>query len=161
MLGRDVTEAASAAGHEVIALGRGDLDITDRDAAMAAIAAAAPTASSTARRSPTSTGPSSRRELAQAVNGVGAGHVAAAAAAADAWVLHVSTDYVFDGRKRTPYLESDPVDPESEYGRSKQAGEAAVAETAPAGHTIVRSSWLFGAHGPLVPGDDPAARRRA
>ncbi len=152
MLGRDVTEAASAAGHEVIALGRGELDITDRDVAMAAIAAAAPDCVINCAAFTDVDGAEQQGELARAVNGVGAGHVAAAAAAAGAWVLHVSTDYVFDGHKRTPYIESDPAAPASEYGRSKQAGEEAVAESAPGGHTIVRSSWLFGAHGRSFPG---------
>jgi dTDP-4-dehydrorhamnose reductase len=58
---------------------------------------------------------------------------------------------VFDGRKASPYLESDPVGPLSAYGRTKLAGERAVAEAAPERHTIVRSSWLFGAGGPCFP----------
>jgi dTDP-4-dehydrorhamnose reductase len=58
---------------------------------------------------------------------------------------------VFDGAKREPYLESDPAAPLSAYGRSKLAGERAVADSAPDRHTIVRSSWLFGAGGPCFP----------
>ena len=58
---------------------------------------------------------------------------------------------MFDGRKRGPYLESDPTGPLSAYGRSKLAGEHAVAAGAPETHTIVRSSWLFGAGGPCFP----------
>src|SRR6202020_1226593 len=82
------------------------------------------------------------------VNGAGAGHVARAAASVGAWTIHVSSDYVFDGSKGCPYLESDPTGPLSAYGRSKLAGELAVAANAPETHTIVRSSWLFGAGGP-------------
>jgi dTDP-4-dehydrorhamnose reductase len=83
---------------------------------------------------------------ASAVNGAGAGHLAQGAAAAGALVVHVSTDYVFDGARTSPYMESDPTQPLSAYGRSKLEGEHAVQE-ATAEHVIVRSSWLFGTGG--------------
>ena len=86
------------------------------------------------------------------------GNVARAAARAGAWVVHVSSDYVFDGAKRTPYVESDATGPASVYGASKLAGELAVADAAPGAHTIVRSSWLFGDGRAVLPGDDAAAR---
>jgi dTDP-4-dehydrorhamnose reductase len=85
------------------------------------------------------------------VNGAGAGNVARAASAYGAWTIHLSSDYVFDGTKRSPYVESDAVRPLSSYGRSKLAGECEVAAEAPEHHTIVRSSWLFGAGGPCFP----------
>jgi dTDP-4-dehydrorhamnose reductase len=88
---------------------------------------------------------------ALAINGEGAGNVARAAAAAGAWTVHISSDYVFDGTKHSPYVESDVVGPMSSYGRSKLAGEREVAVEAPGSHTIVRSSWLFGAFGPCFP----------
>ncbi len=62
-------------------------------------------------------------------------------------MIYVSTDYVFDGTKREPYLESDPVNPQTAYGRTKLAGERATAEANPR-HHIVRTSWLFGPGGP-------------
>jgi dTDP-4-dehydrorhamnose reductase len=65
--------------------------------------------------------------------------------------VQISTDYIFDGSKRTPYLESDRPAPLSAYGRSKLAGEEAVARVAPDTHTIVRTSWLFGAGGRCFP----------
>ena len=71
--------------------------------------------------------------------------------AVGAWTIHVSSDYVFDGTKATPYVESDATGPASAYGRSKLAGEQAVARAAPDAHTIVRSAWLFGAGGPCFP----------
>ncbi len=86
-----------------------------------------------------------------AVNGSGAGHVALAAHTAGAWTIHISSDYVFDGTKREPYVESDPTGPASQYGASKLAGEVAVADCAPGLHTIVRTSWLFGTGGPCFP----------
>jgi dTDP-4-dehydrorhamnose reductase len=88
---------------------------------------------------------------ALAVNGAGAGQLARAAVASGAWVIHISSDYVFDGTKREPYLESDPTGPVSAYGRSKLAGELEVSGGAPDAHTIVRSSWLFGTGGPCFP----------
>ena len=90
-------------------------------------------------------------ETAQAVNGVGAGNVAEAAAECGAWIIQVSSDYVFTGRKRDPYLESDPTEPFSAYGKSKLAGELAVRDAASERHTIVRSSWLFGTRGACFP----------
>jgi dTDP-4-dehydrorhamnose reductase len=86
-----------------------------------------------------------------AANGDGAGKVARAAAGIGAWMVHVSTDYVFDGTKSEPYIESDRVNPQSAYGRSKLEGELAVADAAPDSHTIVRTAWLFGTGGKCFP----------
>ena len=80
------------------------------------------------------------------LNSEAAGVTAAAAAAVGASIVHLSSDYVFDGRKRSPYVESDPTGPLSAYGRSKLAGETSVAVANP-NHFIVRSSWLFGVAG--------------
>jgi dTDP-4-dehydrorhamnose reductase len=92
-------------------------------------------------------GAEAAEDAATAVNGDGAGHVAAAAAEAGAHVVHLSTDYVFPGDATEPYREDDPTGPRSAYGRSKLAGERAVADAAPDAHGIVRSAWLFGRHG--------------
>jgi dTDP-4-dehydrorhamnose reductase len=85
-------------------------------------------------------------EAATAINGAGAGHVAAAAAEAGALLVHVSTDYVFDGDADEPYAETDATGPRSAYGRSKLAGEHSIAAATDRA-AIVRSSWLFGPHG--------------
>jgi dTDP-4-dehydrorhamnose reductase len=151
MLGRDVVSAAAAAGHELTALGRGELDITDRGAVEDAVLEARPDALINCAAWTDVDGAEAQAEAAFTVNGPGAGNVARAAAAAGAWIVHVSTDYVFSGEQRAPYLESDPPDPRSQYGRGKLEGERAVAEAAPGGHTIVRSSWLFGAGGTCFP----------
>src|SRR5262249_55940855 len=90
-------------------------------------------------------------ERASDVNGAGAGHVARETAQADAWIIHISSDYIFSGRQREPYVESDPAEPLSAYGRSKLASEVAMTEAAPSRHTIVRSSWLYGTNGPCFP----------
>jgi dTDP-4-dehydrorhamnose reductase len=151
MLGLDLQTAARTAAHDTIALTRAELDITNADAVNDAVADARPDVVIGCAAWTNVDGAESEREAAHAVNGAGAGNVAAAATACGAWTIHVSTDYVFDGSKRTPYLESDPVAPLSEYGRSKLAGELAVAQSAPDAHTIVRTAWLFGAHGHCFP----------
>jgi dTDP-4-dehydrorhamnose reductase len=117
MLGQDVSAAAQAAGHEPISLPRAELDIADRGAVDQALAEAAPDVVVNCAAWTDVDGAESAYERALAVNGPGAGNVARAAARAGAWTIHVSTDYVFDGAKRVPYVESDPVRPGSGYGR--------------------------------------------
>ncbi len=141
MLGRDVAAAAESAGHDVVALARGDLDIADAGAVRAAIDAAAPDAVVNCAAWTDVDGAEEDEAGATLINGTAAGHVAAAAP----YVVHVSSDYVFDGTATEPYTEDDPTGPASAYGRSKLAGEHAVA--AAGDHAIVRSAWLFGVHG--------------
>ena len=88
----------------------------------------------------------SEEQAAFAVNGTAAGNVASAAAAVGASVVYVSSDYVFDGSKGAPYVETDQTAPLSAYGRTKLAGEEATA-AANKRHFVVRSSWLFGIGG--------------
>jgi dTDP-4-dehydrorhamnose reductase len=137
MLGRDV---AAAAGGDVLALSRQDLDVTDAVAVREALAGAEVAINCAAYTDVD--GAESEPERAIRVNRDGARNVAEAAER----VLYVSTDYVFDGTKGAPYLESDPTGPLQSYGRSKLAGEQATAEANPR-HFVVRSSWLFGAGG--------------
>ncbi len=147
MLGRDVVAAAQNAGHDAIALARADLDITDAAAAEHAIATARPDALINCAAWTDVDGAEADEAQASAVNGAGAGQVANAAAAAGALTIQVSSDYVFDGTTSKPIPEDAAVRPISAYGRSKLAGERAVAR-AGGRWMIVRSSWLFGAHGP-------------
>lgn len=151
MLGRDLVSAASAAGAECLALTHAELDISDAAEVDAVVAAAAPDVLVNCAAWTDVDGAEAEPDAALAVNGGGAGNVARACARAGAWTVHVSSDYVFDGAKRTPYLESDPTGPVSAYGRSKLLGEHAVAREALHAHTVVRSSWLFGVHGPCFP----------
>jgi dTDP-4-dehydrorhamnose reductase len=151
MLGQDVASAAVAAGHEPLVFSHEELDISDPRAIQEATAGAQPDVIVNCAAWTNVDGAEEHEIDATEVNGAGAGHCARAATGSGAWTLHVSSDYVFDGSKRDPYLESDPPGPVSAYGRSKLVGELEVAREAPTSHTIVRSSWLFGAGGPCFP----------
>lgn len=131
---------------DVVALGRPQLDLLQPVKILAALEAAKPdvvvsaaayTAVDLAESNPTET---------HAVNVVGAGEVARAAASLGVPVLHVSTDYVFDGALDRPYREDDPTGPIGEYGRSKLAGEQAVAAAHP-DHAILRTAWVYSPFG--------------
>jgi dTDP-4-dehydrorhamnose reductase len=136
MLGQELVRAIGAEG-----LTRAQLDVTDPRAVREAIGSADLVINCAGW---TDVDGAEKHPLeALRVNAEGAGNVANAAGA----VVYVSSDYVFDGRKRAPYLESDPVGPLSVYGRSKLEGERATAAANPR-HYIVRSSWLFGPGGP-------------
>jgi dTDP-4-dehydrorhamnose reductase len=86
------------------------------------------------------------RELCFAINATAPRVLAQEAARLNALLVHYSTDYVFNGEKSEPYLESDPIDPINVYGASKAAGEAAIAE-AGGRYLVLRTSWVYGAHG--------------
>lgn len=134
---------------ELIGTDLSNLDITDADAVSAAVAAQAPDAVLNAAAYTNVDGCEEHEAEALAVNGAGAGNLARACAAAGIPLLHVSTDYVFDGRIPEPgeYGEDDGVGPLSAYGRTKLAGEQAITEALPA-HWIVRTQWLYGLRGP-------------
>lgn len=153
MLGLDVLRAGERAGYELVGLTRAELDITDSDAVQAAFAGVRPDAALNCAAWTDVDGAESHREQAHAVNADGAGNLGLAAAAAGVALVHVSTDYVFDGQApRTPdgapraYLESDATGPRSVYGTSKLLGEQLVLGASPR-HAVVRSSWLFGTGG--------------
>ena len=146
MLGRDVVLAAGNAGHDVVGFGHTELDVVDEAAVAAKIELERPDVAINCAAWTDVDGAEESEEAALAVNGAGAGHVAAAAAAVDASVVYVSSDYVFDGAKGAPYVETDETAPLSAYGRTKLAGEEATA-AANKRHFVVRSSWLFGVGG--------------
>lgn len=146
MLGRDLVRAAELTNHEVTAASRLDMDVTDRAAADRAVRRARPDVVLNCAAYTDVDGAESDPEAAMRVNADGARNVAAAAAEQGAAVLYVSTDFVFDGRKGVPYVESDEPAPLSSYGTSKLAGEVDTAAVNPR-HYIVRSSWLFGTGG--------------
>jgi dTDP-4-dehydrorhamnose reductase len=145
-IGREVCRAAWLPGHTILPLDRKAVDITKsaavgvilmREAPDLVINLAAYTAVDRAESEP---------ERAWAVNCAGAAHIAAACGENATPLIHLSTDYVFDGRKTGAYREDDAVGPLGVYGRSKEAGERAV-RAALAEHVILRTAWVFGAHG--------------
>jgi dTDP-4-dehydrorhamnose reductase len=146
MLGQDVVRAARDAGHEVVALARADLDVADASAVEALIGAARPAAIVNCAAWTDVDGAESDPAGAAAINATAAGVLARAAAAAGARLVHVSTDYVFDGERGSPYVESDATGPRSVYGRTKLDGERAIAAGG-GSHAIARTQWLFGVGG--------------
>jgi dTDP-4-dehydrorhamnose reductase len=147
MLGRDLMLAAGNAGHDVVGFGHRELDVTDAAALAKKFDLERPDIVINSSAWTDVDGAEQAEQAAFAVNGSGAGNVAAAAAEVGAGVVFVSTDYVFDGAKGAPYVESDQPAPLSAYGRTKLAGEEATA-AANKRHFIVRSAGLFGIAGP-------------
>jgi dTDP-4-dehydrorhamnose reductase len=146
MLGRYVVRESSARGNATLGLAREELDVTDGAALGEAFASFGPDVVVNAAAYTDVDGAEADEAGAMAVNDAAAGLVAAVAARSGAKVVYPSSDYVFDGSKRSPYVESDVTGPVSAYGRSKQAGETSVAVSNPR-HLIARTSWLFGLGG--------------
>ena len=146
MLGNDVAAACAAREHGVVPLARAQLDITDGPAVDAAMRAHRPDVVVNCAAWTDVDGAEDHEAEATRVNSEAAGVVAAAAAEVGASVVHPSSDYVFDGAKGAPYVESDHTHGLSGYGRSKLAGETSVAVANPRSW-VVRSSWLFGLAG--------------
>jgi dTDP-4-dehydrorhamnose reductase len=147
MLGRDLTARLSARGDEFTALTRPELDITDAAEAATAVASVKPDVVVNCAAWTAVDAAETQEGEALAVNGRGAANLAAACAAAGAVLVHPSTDYVFDGHAAAPYAEDAPTGPAGAYGRTKLAGERAVRAALPDGSYIVRTAWLYGAHG--------------
>lgn len=131
---------------EVIAVDRQDCDLANPDAIRQVLAWAQPDVIVNPAAYTAVDKAESEPELAQAINGVAPGLLGNEAARRGALVVHYSTDYVFDGAKEEAYCEDDAPNPQSEYGKSKLAGERAL-QASGADHLIFRTSWVFGAHG--------------
>ena len=140
-------ERGGVAGHEVIALGRPDLDLADPASVARALKAAAPDVIVSAAAYTAVDKAESESDLAHAVNGAGAGAVARAAKALGVPLIHISTDYVFDGTLARPYVESDPTGPTGVYGASKLAGEQAVLAAHGDNSAILRVAWVYSPFG--------------
>lgn len=138
--------ARTLRSHDLTALHHADLDITDRDAVSSAIRFAAPEVVINAAAYNDVDGAEAQTAAAWAINSRGPRILAEESSAKGIAIVHVSTDYVFDGTIGRPYREDDTPNPISAYGRSKRAGEVAVIESNPR-HYVVRTAWLFEASG--------------
>jgi dTDP-4-dehydrorhamnose reductase len=149
MLGTDLVQRLRSVGEQVTAGTRATVDLTDAEAVTTAVRGhdvvvntAAWTAVDDAEE---------HESEARQVNADGAERLAVAARTNGARLVHLSTDYVFDGSASEPYDEDATTAPASAYGRTKALGEQAVRAALPDGHLVVRTAWLYGAHGGCFP----------
>lgn len=148
MLGSDVVAEAQRRGHDIVALaGRAALDITDLAAVRTCVTTHQPDAVVNCSAWTNVDGAEAEADAAWRLNALGAAHLAAACADTKSWLVQVSTDFVFDGEKGSAYHEFDPVNPQSVYGASKEAGERLVRTALPDRHLIARTSFLYGKSG--------------
>jgi dTDP-4-dehydrorhamnose reductase len=146
MLGRRVVATARELGHDAVGSDIDDLDLTDAEAVRARLRAEGPVAVVNCAAYTDVDGAESHEELATLVNGAAAANVAGACRELGAFLVQVSTDYVFSGDGTRPYVETDEPAPRTAYGRSKLAGEQEVARSG-AAYAIGRTAWLYGAGG--------------
>jgi dTDP-4-dehydrorhamnose reductase len=146
MVGRDVSDALTARGEEVVGLTRSDLDITDSRLVNATVLEHAPAVIVNCAAYTKVDSAEAEESVANAINGSAVELLASAANTVGALLVHLSSDFVFDGTSRTPYEVTDATAPLSSYGRSKLLGE--IAATHAKQHLVIRTSWLFGVHGP-------------
>lgn len=145
-VGREVGRAAWPPGFAVVPLDRAAADIADGNALAAALARERPDLVVNLAAYTAVDRAESEPDLAWKINCAGAALVAAGCGERDVPLVHLSTDYVFDGNKPAPYREDDPVAPLGVYGASKEAGERAV-RAALGRHLILRTAWVYGVHG--------------
>jgi dTDP-4-dehydrorhamnose reductase len=148
MLGQDLVAILRRHGADVAGLTRDDLDVTDEAAVRATVGRCQPTVVVNCAAWTAVDDAEAHESAALQVNGQGTENLAAACAAAGSRLVHVSTDYVFGGDSRRPYSEDDLPAPCTAYGRTKLAGEQAVLRLLPTAGYVVRTAWLYGAHGP-------------
>lgn len=146
MVGTDLRDALTARGEEVVALPRADLDITDIRTIRKAMAEHRPSIVVNCAAYTKVDHAEEDESVAHAINGSAVELLAQGANEAEALLVQISTDFAFDGTSTVPYEVDQPTNPLSVYGRSKVLGEIAAAHAAK--HVIVRTSWLFGVHGP-------------
>jgi dTDP-4-dehydrorhamnose reductase len=145
-IGYELCRAAWPEGTRLACLDYAELDITSRVAVAATVAREKPDLLVNAAAYTAVDRAESDGEAAFAVNRDGPAALAASCRKASIPLIHISTDYVFDGAKTTPYTEDDPVNPLGIYGQSKDAGDRAVRE-ALCEHVILRTAWVYGVHG--------------
>ena len=152
MLGTDMVAALTSCGAPVTGLDRAGLDVTDAAAVTDAIVGGHPDVVVNCAAWTAVDDAEASEEQALAVNAGGAANLAAACAGVGARLVQISTNYVFAGDAGRPYAEDDVPAPSTAYGRTKLAGERAVLDRLPGSGFVVRTAWLYGAHGPSFVG---------
>jgi len=145
MVATDLREALESRDADVVVASKTDLDVTDAAAVSSFVRKTKPSIIANCAAYTRVDDAESNEGLATAINGSAVELLAEAANGVDALLVQLSTDFVFDGHKRSPYEVNDPTSPLSAYGRSKLVGEQATTHAKK--HLIVRTSWLFGVHG--------------
>jgi len=140
-------ERGALAGHQIVALGRPELDLADAATILPQLEAAAPDVVISAAAYTAVDRAENEAALAHAINGAGAGAVARAAKALDIPLVHISTDYVFDGTLDRPYREEDATGPTGVYGASKLAGEQVVLSEYAGNSAVLRTAWVYSPFG--------------
>jgi len=133
--------------YNVVPLDLPEFDLTSRDQVLATLDKLRPSVIINCAAYTNVDGCETEEDRATRVNGDGPGYLSEAALDIDAVLVHISTDYVFDGVNAAPYSEDDPVNPQSAYGRSKLAGEKAILDSGLRRYFILRTSWLYGPGG--------------
>jgi dTDP-4-dehydrorhamnose reductase len=151
MLGHALADQLVARGHRPRCLARGELDISDPAALDKSFAECNPTLVLNCAAHTKVDLCEQETGKADAINGRAVGHLASLCRGNGAALVHVSTDFVFDGTSTRPYLTSDPVNPLSAYGKSKLLGETELQKNPPERWLIVRTAWVYGRHGANFP----------
>lgn len=145
-VGRHLVRVLTQKKVKLLSLDRSQLDISDKNAVSEIVRSFSPDYIINAAAYTAVDKAEDEAELSFAINGDGPKFLAQAAESGGAVMIHISTDYVFSGEEQVPYKESDPIGPQSIYGKSKLAGELAVADVCTR-HLIMRTSWVFNEHG--------------
>lgn len=145
-LGKEIGDTVARRNLPAVLLSRAEADIADRQAVMSAVEKTQPSVVINAAAYTKVDKAEDEPEQAYRENRDGPGLLAEICAAKGLPLIHVSTDYVFDGTKPTPYVETDPVAPLGVYGASKEAGERAIRDRLER-HVILRTAWVYGVHG--------------
>ena len=131
---------------DVTPVGREELDLTQKEQICQVVDSIKPDIIVNAAAYTAVDKAETEKDLAKSINAIAPGILAERAEKIGATLIHISTDYVFDGTKNTPYLEEDDPNPLGVYGRTKRAGEAAIQNTG-AQHIILRTAWVYGTYG--------------
>lgn len=145
-LGKELQQNLTAYG-DIIAVGRSRVDLAQPETIRQVMAEVQPHLVINAAAYTAVDKAESEPELATAINAIAPAILAQEAQQVGATLIHISTDYVFDGRQSHPYRETDPTNPLSVYGQTKLAGEQAIRDTKNNRHLILRTSWVYGIHG--------------